>query len=138
MKSIPQILMVGFGLLLIATLSNVFSMPVQAELPPRPTPTPVPVPTSAAPRGATIVLQTQVGAWSVVQWQDVNGDWHDVDGWRGAVTDGTVVWWVAQKDFGTGPFRWVAYQSDGGAVMAASAPFTLPDAVNQRLLVTLP
>jgi len=49
-----------------------------------------------------------------------------------------VAWWVAQKDFGTGPFRWAVYPSDGDAMLAASTPFILPDTVNQRLLVTLP
>lgn len=88
--------------------------------------------------GAAIKLQAQVGVWTVVQWQDVNGDWHDVDGWRGEATSGSVVWWVARKDFWTGPSRWMAYQSNGGAGFSTSAPFTLPASMHQRLLVTLP
>ena len=36
------------------------------------------------------------GEWSAVQWQDVNGDWHNVDGWRGTLDEwGTRRWWVA-------------------------------------------
>ncbi|MDX1521426.1 MAG: hypothetical protein R3264_07350, partial [Anaerolineae bacterium] len=34
--------------------------------------------------GAYIVLQTDRGAWAVVQWQDSAGNWHDVEGWRGS------------------------------------------------------
>ena len=120
-------------------LVAIFTVPTRADLPPRPTPTPISVPKSTAPQGAHIVLQTQAGVWSVVQWQDVNGDWHNVDGWRGTVTDGTVEWWVAQKDFGTGPFRWAVYQSAGDSEpVSVSEAFTLPDAVNQRLQITLP
>ena len=119
----------AFALLMVVTPVS------QAGLPPRPTPTPVP---STAPVGATIRLQTTVGAWSVVQWQDVNGDWHNVDGWRGSVADGSVQWWVAEKDFDTGPFRWAMYQSDGSELTAASEAFYLPAGVNQTLDITAP
>ncbi len=74
--------------------------------------------------------------WTVVQWQDPHtGTWHDVGGWQGTpdgveVEDETVVgqksWWVAEEDFGSGPFRWVMYQGQGGAQLATSEPFDLP------------
>ena len=107
-----------------------------ATLPPRdPTVTPTvmtsvapdsPVTTgSSGPVGAYLVLQdAQPGAWSMVQWQDSNGHWQQVDGWQGEVgVDGRVVWWVSRKDFGTGPFRWLV---DG----SATAPFYLPSEAN--------
>jgi len=130
---------VGLGIMVLAfALVAVFTVPTQADLPARPTATPVPRQDTSLPQGAHIVLQTQVGVWSVVQWQDVNGDWHDVDGWRGTATNGTVEWWVAQKDFGTGPFRWAVSQSPGGEISAASKVFTLPAASGEILTVTVP
>jgi hypothetical protein len=55
-----------------------------------------------------LVAPGQAGAWSVVQWQDSVGNWHDVEGWRGTLdSQGVIRWWVDAKDFGTGPFRWV-------------------------------
>jgi hypothetical protein len=98
--------------------------------------------------GAQIKLQVQFPAgwpwasahwqdlWTVVQWQDAWGDWHTVEGWQGeldgvAIDDAGVVsghktWWVAEKDFGTGPFRWMVSQGKGGPLLAASQPFDLP------------
>jgi len=138
MTAIRKYLWMASGVLLIFTLLNVLSAPARADLPPRPMPTPVPVSKSTTLRGAHIVLQTQPDVWSVVQWQDVNGDWHDVDGWRGSATNGTVEWWMAQKDFGTGPFRWTVYQSDGGEIVAASESFYLPASANETLVIVMP
>jgi hypothetical protein len=45
------------------------------------------------------------------------GNWHDVE-----------AWWVAAKDFGTGPFRWVIYRGQAGELLAISQAFYLPDA----------
>jgi len=65
-----------------------------------------------------LVAPAHAGAWSVVQWQDSAGNWHDVEGWRGTLDNrGVRRWWVAAKDFGTGPFRWVV--EGAGAVPAA-------------------
>jgi len=70
-------------------------------------------------------------AWSVVQWQDFAGGWHDVEGWRGSLGQaGTRRWWVAPSDFGTGPFRWVVTQGPGGAILWSSEPFSLPSVEN--------
>jgi hypothetical protein len=110
-----------------------------APLPPRPTPRPTRTPTpapgpTAAPRprlGAHLVLYVQnalAGLWTIVQWQDGFGDWHDVQGWQGTLDDGYQKrWWVAEKDFATGPFRWALYQGQGGALLDVSASFYLPD-----------
>ena len=32
-------------------------------------------------------------SWSVVQWQDSSGGWHDVEGWQTSTADGGR-WWV--------------------------------------------
>ena len=113
-----------------------------------PVPTPTPVP---PPDGALLELHLQFPndwpwsthhwqeVWTVVQWQDGFGEWHDVDGWRGQ-PDGVWLdeeltvfarktWYVAKRDLGTGPFRWVAYtEGEGGEVIQAiSEPFDLPE-----------
>lgn len=46
-------------------------------------------------------------------------------------------WWVAPKDSGTGPFRWVVTGQPGGAQLAVSHPFALPGGLNQTLRVDL-
>jgi len=88
-----------------------------------------------APRtGGFIYLHVQSARqelWTVVQWQDGSGDWHDVEGWQGTLDDiqneiGYKVWWVAKSGLGTGPFRWLVYQSKGGRLLATSEPFYLP------------
>lgn len=77
------------------------------------------------------------GGWTVVQWQDRAGGWHDVEGWRGMLdARGSRRWWVAAKDFGTGPFRWVVSQGPGGPVLGISQSFNLPSEAGQVLLVT--
>jgi hypothetical protein len=123
-------------------------------LPPRPSPSPSPVVASGGgPAGGAIELRVPLtsGAWrgvywqelwTVVQWQDSLGGWHDVDGWKGTpdeVTSGQArkVWWVAQPQMGQGPFRWVAYDRSGGRKLAESASFYLPAISDQWLLVSL-
>jgi len=82
------------------------------------------------------VHPAQAGLWTVVQWQDSAGGWHDVDGWGGTLDEGNKrVWWVAPDAFGTGPLRWAVYQSQGGKLLATSASFHLPDAVGKKLRV---
>ena len=61
----------------------------------------------------------------MVQWQDTIGDWQNVEGWQGNVTD-YWRWWVHPKDFGTGPFRWVIFKASDGATIGSSELFTLP------------
>ena len=49
--------------------------------------------------------------------------------------EGRKVWWVADADLGAGPFRWLVYDRYRGKVLAASAPFHLPEASNQVVIV---
>ena len=72
-----------------------------------------------------------------MQWQDFDGNWHDVEGWRGFAEGSGKLWWVAQKDFGTGPFRWIVESGPDGEILATSAPFTLPGEPNATLSVTV-
>jgi hypothetical protein len=108
-----------------------FASPAYADLPPRPTRTPVmkkETPTPETPAG-TLVLNTdplQDGLWSVVQWQGATGNWHDVEGWRGAVQQGRTIWWVEQGHWGKTPYRWVVFQQEGGTLLATSDTFSLP------------
>ena len=130
--------------------------PVQAgpaALPPRPTPESRP---GHAPEmlmnGAAIDLHVQFAPgwrwarfpwqelYTLVQWQDSQRIWHDVEGWQGTLDDivdgeGRKVWWVADADQGAGPFRWLVYDRYRGKVLAASAPFHLPEASNQVVIV---
>jgi len=83
-----------------------------------------------------IVLHAPAGVWTVVQWQDGMGRWHDVEGWRGQAHGGEIAWKVEEKDFRTGPFRWVAYDSNSGRVIGATYSFFLPGA-NETLHLAL-
>ncbi len=114
-------------------------------MPPRPTSSfpsrpvvPTPPPTLST-SGAGIELRVHAamaGLWSVVQWQDGLGGWHDVEGWRGGMDDqNRQVWWVAPKDMGTGPFRWLVLDRDGGEILATSEPFYLPAVPGQLLVI---
>ena len=111
-------------------------------LPPRFTPVPG---TDVALQGATIALRVPAALanlWTAVQWQDGLGAWHDVEGWQGTLDgvrdgEGRKDWWVAQKDWGTGPFRWTLHQEQGDPLLAASAPFYLPGTANQRVSVNI-
>ena len=154
----------SLSLLLVCLLTlgglSVFLAPkAEAVLPPRPTVTApsadegdegglLPVPTVA--HLSLEVTPTQQRYWSVVQWQDAQGAWHDVTGWRGDVVNGSIHWWVDEKDFGKGPFRWAVYQSGGPivqlgegrfvylgeqAVLAISQPFYLPTGSAQSLTI---
>jgi hypothetical protein len=116
-------------------------------------------PASSAVRGAFIELHTEFPAtwswetshwqelWAVVQWQDLSGAWHDVEGWQGTLDgvevgeNGAVVglklWWVAEPDLGTGPFRWRVTYGQEGRLLGTSAPFHLPSAANTTLPVVV-
>jgi hypothetical protein len=125
-----------------------------AQLPPRPTLTPTPVPATATPTALPLVTPTAVpvehpvrirllvdagyeGAWSLVQWQDGQGDWHDVSGWLGEIENGQVQWRVLPKDYNTGPFRWIVLDQPGGEILAISASFTLPNPSDPLTAVTV-
>jgi hypothetical protein len=72
------------------------------------------------------------GAFSVVQWRDTSGTWRNVDGWQAQLglvqSSGVpfVQWAVLPNQYNTGPFRWVFYTSQGGALWGISPTFTLP------------
>ena len=138
--------MSGVCALLIVVWGVSLAQAAPSALPPRPTPvTPTPpsvsVPTS--PGWAAIELHvqpTQADRWTVVQWQDAFGGWHDVEGWRGTLDEvsngvGNKKWWVARPNFDTGPFRWVVYQNQGGKLLAVSKVFRLPPSENSAVVV---
>ncbi len=77
------------------------------------------------------------GLWTIVPWQDALGGWHDVQGWQGTLDGYQKLWWVAEDDFGTGPFRWALYQGKGGALLAVSESFYLPGLTNETVEVSL-
>jgi hypothetical protein len=145
----------AFALLAVAAIPAL-TPPVRADLPPRqPTSTPTPNPTSTtSPKSPSRSAATQIvlsaqfpAAWpwakshwqtvkTVVQWQNAEGKWYDVEGWRGeldsvavdasGVVTGKKVWWVANANLNQGPFRWMVYLGDGGKPLAQSEPFDLP------------
>lgn len=115
--------------------------PAQAGMlpPPRATLTPTPAPASAGTYIELRLPTDNLYLWTVVQWQDTVGGWHDVDGWRGpldTINDhkGDKIWWVLPYSYGDGPCRWLVYERAGGRLLATSQPFYLPVA-NQHVIV---
>src|SRR5574341_2058391 len=121
-------------LALVAAWAAPMAQAAPLAVPPRPEPADI----RSASTGANIQLQVatnQLSLWTVVQWRDALGDWHDVEGWRGtldSIEDGTgyKTWWVYADDFDKGPFRWVVYAAPNWKKLAASAHFKLPHKVN--------
>lgn len=110
--------------------------PVTA-LPPRPTATAVSPP--AAP-GAKISLlvagEIAANNWTKVQWQDGEGQWHDVTGWQGELElDDTKTWWVGADLLGDGPFRWIVLVD--GDPIGQSDPFHLPTTPYETLEIVI-
>ena len=48
---------------------------------------------------------------------------------------GRKVWWVAERDLGTGPFRWIVRHGYGGDLLAQSETFNLPRAPGETMRV---
>lgn len=94
------------------------------------------------PAGGAITLHAypvEPEFWTVVQWQDVQGGWHDVEGWQRTFDqENQVAWWVAPGDLGKGPFRWAVYQSQGGQLLATSDPFYLPGSIDKGVRIEMP
>lgn len=104
---------------------------LQEEPPPRPPLPPLP-PAEQQTRSGIARIALVVGPWRfglacVVQWQDGLGTWHDVEGWRSTLTHSQTDWSVEEKDFGTGPFRWMVYDQKDGSFVAATTSFNLPE-----------
>jgi hypothetical protein len=149
MKHKRNTLIVMLCLSLLVALTLVWqagSAQAGPDLPPRsPVPTPKPGDHDQAKNdndalvGAYIELSAPdapAGAWAVVQWQDNDGGWHNVEGWQGALPDSSR-WWVHPKDFNTGAFRWVIEQRPGEAIWGMSEPFNLPGHHHQTLQLTI-
>jgi hypothetical protein len=121
------------------------SAPSRLSLPPRPTPQPTPIPPGPSvphqppPEGAYIDLRVapyRTGHWTLIQWQDAWGDWHDVEGWQGTLNEGShKFWWVARGNFGEGPFRWLIFDALDGELLSTSRPFHLPDTPDETVTV---
>lgn len=135
-KLIPFLMLVLTAVLTAQLFLLSTPAPVTA-LPPRPTATAVPA--SAAP-GAKITLHTtgtiSPDNWTVVQWQDAQGEWHDVTGWQGELeADHTKTWWVGEENLGRGPFRWLVMNE--AALAGSSEAFYLPTGNWQELVVVV-
>ena len=89
---------------------------------------------------ARIVLQAtdaEADDWTVVQWEGVNGQWHDVTGWQGNfLQDNSVVWWVASGQLGQENFRWLVYDDETRTrLLITSETFDLPSQSNETVTV---
>jgi hypothetical protein len=157
--SIRSVLVISVACSLLAVASVLsLTQTALADLPPRCPPKPVCQPAARpSPTGGFIELHIHFSPawsssmdhwqdlWTIVQWQDDKGDWHDVEGWQGGLDDvvvgeggeavGKQVWWVANSDLGKGPFRWLIYRNEGGSRLATSEPFDLPEAKGQTVRV---
>jgi hypothetical protein len=100
---------------------------------------------SADAGDAVITLYAQqapVGAYTTVEFQEPSGAWHVVDGWQGALDtldSGLRLkqWAVDAANAGQGPFRWVVYASQGGAIWGTSESFSLPSGSGVNLTMTI-
>jgi len=131
-----QTLSKSLFIVVVAVLVLLLIAPV-AALPPRPprpthvtpTATAQSVTTSPVMDGGYIQLQLSgqfTGLQAIVQWEDGNGNWHNVSGWQNTLSQSIIKWWVAPADFGKGPFRWALYQDTPANIVATSASFYLP------------
>ena len=129
--------------------------PMMPPPPPPPPPPPTVTPVAPAPSqltGGFIELRVQFPAnwpwrqapwqtlYTQVQWQDKQGAWHDVEGWRGELDklvehQGHKTWWLEQALFNKGPFRWIVYNETRDSTLATSEPFTLPSQTAERTVV---
>lgn len=156
------LIMTGMAMVLLAAVLPSLASAAPSDLPPRPTPT-TPEPTAEPPAqptidGGQIVLQVVFGEnwsstglewqdlWTVVQWQDPWGNWHDVSGWQGTLdkvcksadqVKGMKSWWVPQSFFGKGAFRWLVYTAVDGDLLEQTESFELPVRVGQDVLLEL-
>ncbi|MDJ0754874.1 MAG: hypothetical protein QNJ45_15235 [Ardenticatenaceae bacterium] len=127
------------GLLLSSFLLLGFASS-EGDLPPRPTPITKTVISPSSSKGGFIELNlgaAGAGRDTIVQWQNAQGEWFDVETWFGQTEpDGSKMWWVAPEDFDTGPFRWVLLNDEGEAV-SSSEPFEMPTRNGQSVVSTI-
>ena len=144
---------------------RIFLPPLSPTGTPTPAPAQTPPPTAGADgwpeEGINIVLQVAFSPnwpwdevhWQeleiTVQWQAADGQWHDVQGWKGTLNQvitgeeeqviGIKSWWVGEAASGAGYFRWLVNRCVGCAPLAASEPFYLPSyqSVTLRVDVSL-
>jgi len=165
-KHAPGMRVVFVAVICLFFFAAVLPVLVEAAPPPLPTrplptatatPTPTPTltptitltPESESLQSSTIVLQAQSttvvdwrSLWTAVEWQDVDGTWRLVEGWQGAFDTikeevGYKTWSVPPPLFEQGPFRWVIYAQSGGAVLAISEPFEMPDSAGQTITINI-
>ena len=88
-------------------------------------------PSSRGNDGSMIVLKSASADgddWVTIEWLAGDGNWYEVNGWRGHISNGQIMWWVGQENLGAGPFRWVVYADESAAErLAVSDPFNLPE-----------
>ena len=123
-----------------------------SNMPPRPIPPSKPASTEPEDEnkdeldGGKIVLHLPAGinAWTIVQWQDEFGRWHDIQGWGGYPTwdaqnqEWAVEWWVDEENFSEGPFRWVGTADENNQKrLFVTASFILPERMGQIVDITL-
>lgn len=115
----------------LATVPPVEDPPPAPTNTPEPTPVEEPVAKSYDDRGSLIMLQTSSGEaddWVTIEWLAGDGDWYEVDGWRGNIHNGQVIWWVSSRNLGDGKYKWVVYDDDSKAtILKVSDPFYLPE-----------
>src|SRR6185295_20271033 len=102
--------------------------------------------TASADAGDAVITlyaqQAPAGAYTTVEFQEHGGAWHLVDGWQGALDtldSGLRLkqWAVDPANAGQGPFRWVVYASQGGAIWGTSESFSLPSGSGVNLTMTI-
>lgn len=119
--------------------------PLPTAIPPTSESTPDPTPETPASisGGMMMILRVKpvdAQLWTVVQWQDGEGKWHTVDGWRGNLdmlskSEGWKYWFYGEDLLGKGPFRWQIYSADGDTLLATSDAFVIPDSASQPAIV---
>ena len=154
-----------YGLITVLALATFLALlqahaaTATSDLPPRPpvTATVTPPDEEAAANGGRIQLQAQFSQswpwddvhwqslWTVIQWYDPAGNWHNVDGWQGSLDTieqqeagwvGQKTWWAGEEILGAGPFRWLVYGQDG-QLLATSDNFALPDVPGSTITVAV-
>jgi hypothetical protein len=109
------------------TTAAIATVPVVADA----TSTPQSITASTTDRGSLIVLETSSSDeddWVTMEWLAGDGSWYEVDGWRGNIHNGQVIWWVAPENLGDGMFKWMVYSDDTKTThLKSSDPFYLPE-----------